>query len=504
MKIKTWMGLASALCLGVFTTSAQEATSINQIQQLQEQLQRMQRQFEEQQRLFQQQTEALRQQLDSLKQQQTTATTEQNRLKQMMETKLSEAPAAVADPPWRPTDPIRLVNRGSAYLNISFDGLFAAGTSTARDMEALSPGGHDPNQRGFSVQNIELTLDGAVDPYFRGQANLVFPLTREGETVVELEEAFLETQSLPGNLQLKAGQFFTEFGRHNPTHPHSWAFVDMPLVNHRMFGGDGQRGPGARLSWLAPTPFYSELLLALQNGTGETAFSFRNEHEGEAAFGRGHAGLRADRALALRDLTFSPRYQASWDLTETHTLLAGASASFGANNSGSSAGSEIYGADLTWKWKPADHSKGFPFVTFQNEFMFRRYEAGAYTDDLDADGVPDLDLAGDGATILTVPNERIVDYGFYTQLLYGFRPGWVTGLRWDYVAPERALYEGIVGLDAARDRRWRLSPNLTWHPSEFSKVRLQYNYDARANIGPDHSVWLQFEFALGAHAAHKF
>ena len=56
----------------------------------------------------------------------------------------------------------------------------------------------------------------------------------------------------------------------------------------------------------------------------------------------------------------------------------------------------------------------------------------------------------------------------------------------------------------ARAERWRLSPNLTWYPSEFSKIRLQYNYDDRLRLGTDHSVWLQFEFLLGAHAAHKF
>ena len=54
--------------------------------------------------------------------------------------------------------------------------------------------------------------------------------------------------------------------------------------------------------------------------------------------------------------------------------------------------------------------------------------------------------------------------------------------------------------DPDRDSRWRVSPNLTWFPSEFSKVRLQYDYDDRQNIGVDHSVWLQFEFMIGAHA----
>ena len=55
-----------------------------------------------------------------------------------------------------------------------------------------------------------------------------------------------------------------------------------------------------------------------------------------------------------------------------------------------------------------------------------------------------------------------------------------------------------------RADRNRWSPNVTWYPSEFSKLRLQYNYDDRPGIGRDHSVWVQFEFLLGAHAAHKF
>ena len=45
---------------------------------------------------------------------------------------------------------------------------------------------------------------------------------------------------------------------------------------------------------------------------------------------------------------------------------------------------------------------------------------------------------------------------------------------------------------------------MTWFPTEFSKFRLQYNYDHRVGIGYDHSLWMQFEFLLGAHAAHKF
>jgi hypothetical protein len=163
-------------------------------------------------------------------------------------------------------------------------------------------------------------------------------------------------------------------------------------------------------------------------------------------------------------------------------------------------------------------------VSFQAEGMVRRYEAGAFDwaeEAGDADGNTFIDegvlVDASGTTAAVLNRETLTDYGFYTELLYGFHRGWVGGLRLDYVTGESADYESAglliadnagggtpAGRDPHRNRRWRLAPNLTWYPSEFSKIRLQYNYDDRSDIGEDHSVWLQFEFLLGAHAAHKF
>ena len=75
----------------------------------------------------------------------------------------------------------------------------------------------------------------------------------------------------------------------------------------------------------------------------------------------------------------------------------------------------------------------------------------------------------------------------------------VAGLRGEVVSGEAAAFESPIRAD-----RYRISPNFTWYPSEYSKVRIQYNYDHRDTIGSDHSLWLQLEFLLGAHAAHKF
>ncbi len=416
--------------------------------------------------------------------------------------------------------------RGSAYLDIGLVGDIAIGGSTANDIEGGTQlGGHDPSQRGFTLQGLEASFTGAVDPYFRGNANLTFGIGGGGESFLEVEEAWLETVSLPGNLSLRAGQIWTDFGRHNPTHLHTWNFVDAPLVNGRLFGPDGLRNPGARVSWLAPLPFFSELSMGVQNSQGETAASFRSAGHshggGEEEEGLPYGFRHPDNDRGVRrlgDLLFSARYAMSLDLTDTQVLLGGLSAALGPNSrGGEGAGStdtQIYGVDLTWKWKSANHSGGFPFVLWQTEALLQRYDAGTFDWDENSNAAADdgeLIDTGTGLPAL-LPGETLTDYGLYSQLLYGFRKGWVAGLRFDYVTSDRADYERLnlafngepAGRDPMRSTRWRISPNLTWYPTEFSKVRLQYNFDDRRVEGVDHSVWLQFEFLLGAHAAHKF
>ena len=366
-------------------------------------------------------------------------------------------------------------------MNIGFDGLMDFGWSSASDVGSLQLGDHDPHVRGFTIPNAELTLDGAVDPYFKGFANIVYKLDPQGGTGVELEEVYALTTSLPANLQLKAGQFFTEFGRQNPQHPHAWAFVDQPLVLTRMFGPDGLRSQGARLSWLAPTSFYTEAMVSVLNSAGGTTSSFRSEESSEI-----HGGVPDARAVEkLQDMLLVPRIATSFDLTSTQTLLLGVSAAFGPNNSGPRARTQIYGADVYWKWKSPRAAAGFPFVSFQSEVMVRRYQAGGRVS------------AEDPA--VSLPAETLRDRGAYAQVLWGIKPRIVAGLRGEFASGNSAAFESPL-----RAKRTRVSPNLTWYPTEFSKVRFQYNFDDRKGIGQDHSFWVQFEFVLGAHAAHKF
>src|SRR5215813_2995745 len=381
------------------------------------------------------------------------------------------------------TQPIT-IGGSKAYMNISLDGLFALAYSSARDLDHIEVGDHDPQQRGFNARNIELAFDGAVDPYFEGFANIVFKLDNDNETSVEVEEAFMQTTSLPFNLQLKGGQFFAAFGRLNPTHPHTWDFADTPLVNGLFLGPDGLRGVGAQASWTLPLPWYSQLIFASQNGRGSTGFSFRNPGDNGMFFDR----ITTDReARGLQDFVWIPRFENSFNLSDTQTVLAGVSGAFGSNETGANSRTQIYGADLLYKWKSSHAEGGFPFVKWQTEFMFRRFQAGHGADD-------SFPVA-----------ETFHDWGLYSQVLWGFKKGWVAGIRGDYVHMQDSMFTD----DLDRQPRWRLSANLTWYPTEFSKIRLQYNQDFLEenfflSAREVESVFLQWEFILGAHGAHKF
>jgi hypothetical protein len=381
------------------------------------------------------------------------------------------------------TQPIT-IGGSKAYMNISLDSVFALAYSSAANLNDIEVGDHDPQQRGFNARNTELAFDGAVDPYFQGFANVVFLLDNDNQTEVELEEAFMQTSSLPYNLQLKGGQFFADFGRLNPTHPHTWDFADTPLVNGLFLGPDGLRGVGAQASWTLPLPWYSQLVFASQNGRGETGFSFRNPGDNGMFFDR----ITTDReARGLQDFVWIPRFENSFNLSDTQTVLAGVSGAFGSNETGANSRTQIYGADLLYKWKSSHAEGGFPFVKWQTEFMYRRFQAGHGADD-------SFPVA-----------ETFHDWGLYSQVLWGFKKGWVAGIRGDYVHMQDSMFTD----DRDRQPRWRLSANLTWYPTEFSKIRLQYNQDFLEEnffLSPREveSVFLQWEFILGAHGAHKF
>ncbi len=314
-------------------------------------------------------------------------------------------------------------------------------------------GGHDPNRTGFVLQQLEMNVVSNVDPFFRFEANIVF-----AEFGVEVEEAYATSLALPGNLQLRAGQFLTRFGRLNPTHPHAWDFVDQPLVNGKFFGSEGSRGLGAEVSWLSPLPWYAELAGALTNA--------HNACCARSFYGGDDLGVEDPRDL-LATLTLKQFF----DLSRTWGLKVGLSTQLGPNPTGQGNRTDIYGADLYLRYRDPG-SRGA--LSLQVEGMVRSRQA---------------------------PDDRLQDAGGYAQLVWDIDPEWGVGARYEYVS-------GVEDdpLDPAwATARQRASAQVTWWPSHFSRLRLQGNHDRLPDR--DDPLWgamLALEVVVGAHGAHGY
>lgn len=470
-----------------------------------------------------------------------------------------EAGIPASDPqPQRPALLQRAPGRSPQLrlIDVSLGVLLFAGFSSENDdsIATLQGGGHDPKTRGYTLGQAELSLSGAVDPYFTAEAHILSVISpNSGETTFELEEAFMTTAGLPLGLQLEVGYFLTEFGIINPQHPHVWDWLDMPITNTRMFGGDGMRQAGFRVSWLLNTPWFSQLHVGMQHAGGVTMASFLggeiahvhggDGHEGHDHGGEGedahaghahaeeedaHAGhahaeeegahgedehddhaieggpgiggrpIIAQDVRKLKDFVYLARWENAFDLSDNITTVFGASSLLGPNSSGPAGSTWLYGLDMKWRWQPANSFRGYPFLTWQTEYMRRNYEAAA------ASMAATLE---DGTTeAVLFPADTLEDWGVYTQLLYGPQINWAVGMRLEY-ADGRGMGYGHGGQDGDpfRNERYRVSPLVSWRTSEFARIRLQYNYDHATHLDDyAHSVWLGFEWMYGAHPAHQF
>ena len=334
----------------------------------------------------------------------------------------------------------------------------------------LSPDGSTQEDGSrFGVRELELALQAAVDPYFRGDVFLGFS-DAEG---VHIEQAFMTTTAIPA-VELRLGRFLLPFGKLNTTHRHDLHTIEYPWVVQSFLGAEGMKGTGLYLSRVfAPFGFYQELQLTVVDRLGE-----RPED------------LVADQPpnRDLEGLGFSARLRNYWDLSESTNLEVSASAMTGrveqpfdfgpiATNAINTRQSTV-GADVTFRWRPLQQGLYRSFIA-QGEFMRQVNERVSDA----AFGGPNRDF--DGA------------YAFarwqLTRRLY-------LGGRYDWL-------EDPFGAGATLNAG---SGYLEWFPSEFSKLMLAYERlmpGAPAGTPtPDATdrILLQASFAIGPHKPHPF
>jgi hypothetical protein len=379
--------------------------------------------------------------------------------------------------PEMPPEPAAPATGASGIQSLNPDLSFIADVAGAwfSAKPPLESGEHDPRNNGFTLQQLELAASSAVDPYFRFDSFIVFKLPRPpidaaavgtGEAGgVEIEEVYATTTSLPANLQLRVGQFLTRFGRFNPTHPHTWDFVDQPLEIGRLFSPDGNRGLGFELSYLTPLPWYVELVGSV---TQDSALAV-------SQWGNLQAMVAVKQFFALSD---------DWSLMWGLSGIDGSDPSEPADPNGRS---QIGGTDVYLKYRPLSGGS-YTIVSLQAEWFYRRRE---------------------------VAGETLHDTGGFAALFWRFAQRWATAARWELGTPSRNG-AGVVmphcGIDdpmcvdlAFKDDVQRVSANLTFWPTEFSRIRVQGAATVPGGgLATEWSVLTAFEFAVGAHGAHAF
>jgi hypothetical protein len=341
--------------------------------------------------------------------------------------------------------------------------------------------GHGELSRGFTLDETELVFSASVDTYFDAMVTLSLR-----DDSIEIEEAFGRTRSLPAGLQLTFGKFFSGIGYINQQHPHAWDFADQVLPYRLMFGDEGLNEIGVQLTWLPNLPVYTLF--------GIEALQGRNEGLAATLEQPGNLFGQVDDKAGPR--LFTGFVKVAPDLGFNHAVQ------FGLFGGVSRLHQELHGpdeflegdawfagADAVYKYDAGgEYGKGN--LVLQGEYIYR-------VKDLAVAAHADLDEIGE--------EEKFTQDGFYVQGVYGFAPRWTAGLRYEMAGLTNKIKtdDGTENLDDSR----RYAAALTFNPTEFSRLRVQYTRgDIATDVGREkfNQVFLQFQLALGVHGAHRF
>ena len=192
-----------------------------------------------------------------------------------------------------------------------------------------------------------------------------------GESTFSIEEAAIQTESLPWNLTVKAGRFFGEFGRLAYIHDHELPFVNRPLVLDQYIGGES-RTDGIQVNWLVPIEHYVSLTVGAGNQFGgdvppNNVGDFR--HLG----GWNYWGRLSTYFDLTPDISLEPGFQASG----IHKTIGPWTAPLTQPDGSTLTERErrLVGADLALSWKPLRNNQ-FQSLTWGTEVLYsnNRYD----------------------------------------------------------------------------------------------------------------------------------
>ncbi len=340
--------------------------------------------------------------------------------------------------------------------------------------------------QGLALGHSDLSARGNLGALLGAQIT-VAAHQHDGRLEAELEEAWLETRTLPLGLQLRAGRFASQIGALNAQHAHADDFVERPLL-YRAFLGGHWFDDGLRLNWTAPTPFYLMLGAEAFRGRqlvpeaetsrspGAVALSLKTG----ADIGRSHswqfgAAWVHNRRMAAHEHEHEEGHADGDeeghdddhdDAHEGHDHAHGAEFS----------GGRLWLLDATWKWAPDGNNR---------ERQLRVTAEFARITDL-----------GEHATSADRHQAAAL------SVVWRFDPAWEVGVRTDWLRV-RMPHE-----DHFHDGRLREhAVMLAWKPTHGQALRLQATTQRQAQGFDDaqrRSLQLQYVLSFGAHGAHSF
>jgi hypothetical protein len=345
-------------------------------------------------------------------------------------------------PPASTTARLAPVNADNPALSFVVDTTLA--TDTHRSWDSIGY----PDGWRFALKNGELFISAPIDPFLRGYASL----NGTSEEGFDIEEAALITTALPGNLTAKGGRFFADFGRLPRWHDEALPFVDRPPSIDRMIGGEST-SEGLELSWLAPLDAFVELTGGVYNAVGAEYLEALNE---DGFFGR----------RSFDELNLLARLHGYLDLSDTVNV------ELGGTWLGIPSGSErnTVGVDLTLRHQPG--TSGFYQGLVWGTEGF--WSSQRFTE-RDEDGL----VAG---------RMRTHRQGGYSYIEGFFGRRYSVGGRFDHSeAP-----------DGAPDVARTVSAFLTWMPSEFQRLRFQFD-NTWGDQPTNQRFTLQWTAFIGSH-----
>ena len=127
--------------------------------------------------------------------------------------------------------------------------------------------GEAVEEEGFAVGETELIMSANVDDKFSAYLTAALAF-EDGESALEIEEAWVETLAMPAGFSARFGRLFSGIGYLNAKHRHTWDFADQALAYEAFLDGRYVDN-GVQLRWLAPTDLFVELGGEIMQGEGD-------------------------------------------------------------------------------------------------------------------------------------------------------------------------------------------------------------------------------------------